>query len=383
MLCAKLLSSQLTASGRRISSVRPYRLPANVIHDGGEMASETPGIGGVLSYIRQYWQELAPAASLHSQKLQTPGLQQGAPKFSTAGTTSRFDKGPPESPDISLLSPELQQQWHVDRNMHLGAVKVTPYSTVKAVWKCDHCPAGQPHVWTTAVRSRRKGTKCPYCSNRRLCWHNSLATIAPDVAQYWDHTKNEKSPEQSLAGSHTRAEWKCPACKYEWKASINRRASASFGCPKCSQASKITQSQPTFAEAQPAELAEWDYERNEAEGFYLHEVTLGSAKRVHWICSRCPGGQPHRWTATPAQRVGNGTGCAVCHGRKPCVCNSLESLLPSIAAEFDVDKNGFAPSEITAWSNKKVWWRNAKRGSWRQAVYICTKGRLPSDTQQV
>lgn len=110
MLCAKLLSSQLTASGRRISSVRPYRLPANVIHDGGEMASETPGIGGVLSYIRQalllhclvvwcdpsasptniticrqYWQELAPAASLHSQKLQTPGLQQGAPKFSTAG----------------------------------------------------------------------------------------------------------------------------------------------------------------------------------------------------------------------------------------------------------------------------------------------------------
>ncbi|KAL3143830.1 hypothetical protein ABBQ32_003656 [Trebouxia sp. C0010 RCD-2024] len=207
--------------------------------------------------------------------------------LSAAGTTSRFDEGPPESPHISLLSPELQQQWHDDSNMHLGAVKVKPYSNIKAVWK---------------------------------------------------------------------------------------RAT-----------SKITQSQPTFAEAQPAELAEWDHKRNEAEGFYPHLVTLGSGQQVRWICSRCPAGQPHRWTATAAQRVGNGTRCAVCNGRKSCVCNSLESdsVFPSIAAEFDVDKNSLTPCEVSAWSNKKVWWSNAKRGSWRQAVHICTERRLPSNTQHV
>ena len=55
-----------------------------------------------------------------------------------------------------------------------------------------------------------------------------------------------------------------------------------------------------------------------------------------------------------------------------CVCNSLKSLFPSVAAEFDVAKNGFAPSEVTAQSNQKVWWRNAQRGSWRQAVYART-----------
>ncbi|KAL3144718.1 hypothetical protein ABBQ38_001842 [Trebouxia sp. C0009 RCD-2024] len=272
------------------------------------------------------------------------------------------------SPDVSLLNPELQQQWHVDRNMHLGAIKVKPHSRTKAVWSCNKCPAGQPHVWKAGISDRTRGTRCPYCSNRRLCLHNSLATIAPDVAHYWDLTKNANSPEQVLAGSRSKAEWKCPACKYEWKATIRVRVRASSGCPKCSQASRIQHSQPTFAVAQPAELAEWDHERNNAEELYPEHITLGSNKQVHWICSCCPRGQPHRWTAPPYARIGHGAGCAVCAGRQPCVCNSLESLFPAVAAELDIDKNGFAPSEMTAKSDKEVWWRNAQRGSWRQVV---------------
>ncbi|KAL3144790.1 hypothetical protein ABBQ38_001902 [Trebouxia sp. C0009 RCD-2024] len=139
--------------------------------------------------------------------------------------------------------------------------------------------------------------------------------------------------------------------------------------------------QPTFAEAQPAELPQWDHERNEAEGFYPHNITLGSQKPVHWICSCCPRGQPHRWTAFPRNRVGYGEECAVCAGQQACLYNSLESLLPSLAAELDVDKNGFAPSEITAWSIKKVWWRNAKRGSWKQAVNVRTDRRKHPELQ--
>ncbi|KAL3154723.1 hypothetical protein ABBQ38_011271 [Trebouxia sp. C0009 RCD-2024] len=195
-------------------------------------------------------------------------------------------------------------------------------------------------------------------------------------------TKNAKSAEQVLAGSSTRAAWKCPACKHEWKARIAQRVLSNSGCAKCSSAARTLQPQPTFAEAQPAELAEWDHERNEAEGLYPHEVTLGSNKQVHWICSCCPRGQPHRWTATPPNRISNGSRCAVCAGQQACVCNSLETLFPSIAAECDVDKNGCAPSEVTAWSNKKVWWRNAQRGSWRQAVHVRTDKRLAPNTQQ-
>ena len=274
----------------------------------------------------------------------------------------------PGSLDISLFSPQLQQQWDAQRNLPLGAIKVKPQSEIKAVWQCDKCPAGQPHAWTAIVKSRTKGAKCPYCSNRLVCLHNSLATIAPGVAQYWNHSKNEKAPEQVMASSRLRAEWKCPACTWEWQAASSMRTRARAGCPKCSARNRIRQSQPTIAQTQPACLAEWDYERNDTKGFYPDDITLGSGKLVHWICSCCPRGQPHRWTASPLSRIGSGTGCAVCAGRQVCVCNSLEALFPLLAAEFDVDQNSFAPSEVRAQSHKQVWWRNAKRGRWRQTV---------------
>ena len=82
-------------------------------------------------------------------------------------------------------------------------------------------------------------------------------------------------------------------------------------------------------------------------------------------------------------RITNGTGCAVCAGRQACVCNSLESLFPLIAAEFDVDRNGIAPSEITAQSDKKVWWRTAERGSWKQAPNVRTDRQNELFNQQV
>ena len=292
-----------------------------------------------------------------------------------ADRQSSSDDRPTGSPDISMLSPELQQQWHGASNRHLGGMKVKPQSNRKAVWQCNKCPAGQPHIWTALVFNRTEGTQCPYCSNRLVCLHNSLATIAPEAAQYWNHSKNEKSPDQVLAGSSLRAEWKCPACNWEWQASVAQRVRSRAGCPKCSRTQIVPQSQPSLAEAHPACLAEWDYEHNEAEGFYPDVITLGSSKQVHWICSCCPRGQPHRWTAPPYSRIAGGQGCAVCAGRQACVCNSLESLCPSIAAEFDVDKNVFGPSEITAGSGKTVWWGNAKRGRWRQTVNART-GRL-------
>ena len=123
-------------------------------------------------------------------------------------------------PDISELSPHLQQQWHPDNNALLGGIKVKPKSQIRVMWTCPNCPAGCPHIWSIRVAARTAGTKCPYCQGRKLCKHNSLATKAPTVARYWDHDKNAKTPEQTLAGSHSRADWKCPDCRYEWQAEV-------------------------------------------------------------------------------------------------------------------------------------------------------------------
>ncbi|KAL3150115.1 hypothetical protein ABBQ38_013454 [Trebouxia sp. C0009 RCD-2024] len=344
------------------------------------------------SVFRKQSRRWAPrTAGTDSYKLHARSIHKGAHTFiklglsqcqATAEPSSQSDNGSPGSPDISLLSPELQQQWHVERNMHLGTIKVKPQSNIKAVWQCDKCPAGQPHIWTVSVANRRASTQCPYCSNRRVCLHNSLATVAPEACRYWNYAKNEKAPDQVLAGSNSRAEWQCPDCNWAWRAIIKSRVRKNSGCRKCSARNRTQQPQPTFAEAQPPELAQWNHERNDAEGFFPHNVTLGSDKQVHWICSCCPRGQPHRWTARPNDRVSKGQGCPMCDGKHVCRCNSLESLCPSIAAEFDVDKNGFAPAEVVARSHERVWWRNAKRGSWRQSLNSRTDRRLRPNVKQ-
>ena len=203
------------------------------------------------------------ASSIHCAQAKQCGLvKPGLPCFAadlqyeaTVCKPAQPDDKPLGSPDISTLRPELQQQWAAESNMHLGAITVKPQSHLNVVWQCDNCPAGQPHIWTAHVHNRtRRSTQCPYCSNRLVCLHNSLATIAPDAAQYWNHSKNKVSPEQMFAGSHLRAEWKCPACSWEWRAPVVRCTHARSGCPKCSQQSQSQH--PTFAEAQPAELAE-------------------------------------------------------------------------------------------------------------------------------
>ena len=143
--------------------------------------------------------------------------------------------------------------------------------------------------------------------------------------------------------------------------------------PSAVERSRVTSGSPLLLKPSLPVWLVGDYERNDAKGFYPDKVTLGSHKPVHWICSCCPRGQPHRWTASPYTRVGHGKGCPVCAGKQACVCISLESLFPSVAADFDTEENGFAPSELTAGSNKEVWWSSAKCGSWRQAVYHCTR----------
>ena len=157
-------------------------------------------------HARWMHRDWCSAAHLHSQS-----------------TTDKPSQGVSLAPDISLLSPELQQQWHVDKNMHLGPTKVKPQSHTKAVWQCNACLVGQPHVWLASMANRSRGTQCPYCRNRLVCAHNSLAAVAPDLAKYWNHSKNQAAPEQVLAGSNSRAHWKCPSCKWEWQAPISMR----------------------------------------------------------------------------------------------------------------------------------------------------------------
>ena len=278
-------------------------------------------------------------------------------------------------PDISLLSPVLQKQWDHVGNAHLGNIIIRPQSNIKVSWKCDACPDSHPHQWTATIQNRTNGTGCPQCCGRQVCLHNCLRRIAPWLAAQWDSEANAAlgTPDTVVANSHQPAAWRCQVCGHKWTVSPNSRVKQQSGCPKCAPRGTIT-THPTFAECQHLLLVEWDHKRNEAYGNYPCNTKLRSNKQIFWLCSNCPAGQEHSWSARPSSRTGRiQAGCPVCAGHVACRCNSLKALFPDIAADWDYSRNIGQPNDYTAGSEHLAWWYNPARGSWQQTIVSRTQ----------
>ncbi len=280
-------------------------------------------------------------------------------------------------PNISLLAEELQGQWHEKLNRHLGDVLIKPYSHCKVWWSCDQCPEGLPHVWEARVDNWSQGTGCPFCSGTAVCQHNTLATKAPQVALFWDAKKNHPlSPDQVTVFSGIRAHWKCNACLHEWQASVMSKACQKTGCPNCAMANAgkkadgTRQKHPTFARAKHALLEQWDHDRNSENGNFPDDTTLQSNKLIWWRCRECPEGKVHSWQASSNSRTTGkkASGCPCCVGRKLCQCNSLETVCPDVAADFDITKNGVNPAEVTSSASTKYSWLSDEPGAKKRTV---------------
>ena len=282
-----------------------------------------------------------------------------------------------QGPDISLLRPQLQKQWHHAKNQPLGNIQIQPGSSRLVWWTCDQCPCGLPHEWVATIYHRQgMDTQCPFCTNNSLCHHNSLLTIAPSVASYWDTAKNGVTADQVMARSNTRGHWLCPTCNYSWQAPVETKVRKNTGCPKCSRKSMGHTKQPTLTASNHSVMVEFDHSRNQEAGLEPDKITLGSAKKVHWICSNCPRGRPHLYTSPPKSRILHKTGCPFCSSKRACVCNSLESLYPALAAEWDTARNGVGPDQILPTSGKLAYWKNAAGHSWEQSPHGRTGPQL-------
>ena len=272
-------------------------------------------------------------------------------------------------PDISLLSPLLQSQWDHPNNAHLGNIIIKPQAKTKVWWTCSQCPDGHPHKWLAAPNSRsgwkgRKGSGCPFCANRKVCQHSSLPTKAAHLVPEWSDA-NKRSPDDFTVGSNHKAWWQCE-CGCQWEATINSRTGLGSGCPDCAVDKKRGKQNccPTLTESEHETLHLWDWELNEEAGLDPGKLRCHSSKKAHWLCSKCPVGQPHRWQATVSHvytsMLRGTSGCPCCKGQQACKCNSLQSLFPEVAAEWDYERNKGTPAEYAAQSNKKVWWRTSR-----------------------
>ena len=252
---------------------------------------------------------------------------------------------------LSSAFPEVADEWHPSRNGAVTPDAIIAGSHKKFWWKC---PAGPDHEWRTSVKSRTAGRKCPACAGLQVSVTNNLAALFPEVAAQWHPTKNKTlSPDAITAGNPQRVWWKCPAGPdHEWRAAVGSRTGPrASGCPACAgQQVSVTNS---LANCFPEISAQWDLAKNGT--LKPSNLTFGSNKSVWW---KCPNGPDHMWKATPRTRIRSG--CPACAGQQVSLTNSLESLFPSIAAEFHPTKNGqIRPVEVIAGSGQLYIWRCA------------------------
>jgi hypothetical protein len=84
-------------------------------------------------------------------------------------------------------------------------------------------------------------------------------------------------------------------------------------------------------------------------------LPTGSKTKVWWACQNGP---DHEWEAAVYSRTA-GRGCPFCAGQRVSVTNSLATLHPDVAAQFDRDAEvnaGLAPERLIAGSKTKVAW---------------------------
>ena len=247
-------------------------------------------------------------------------------------------------PKLSLAKthPELAAQAH-----GWDATIYSAGSNKNVEWKC-----GLGHTWNSIIANRSKGSNCPVCSGRiPLIGVNDLATTNPELAAQadgWD-------PKTVSKGSDKRAKWICQL-GHRWVAAVYSRSDGT-GCPVC--ANRVVSIGFNDLATTNPELAA------QADGWNPKSVVTNSGKKVKWKCSH-----GHTWNATIDSRSG-GTGCPVCVNRVTSAgFNDLATTNPELAAQAD----GWDPSTVVAFSNKKVNWKCSSGHTWNAQISSRSSG---------
>lgn len=182
---------------------------------------------------------------------------------------------------------------------------------------------------------------------------NSFAVRHPELVCEWSEKNLPLTPDRITYGSNKIVWWKA-ACGHEWQTSVKSR-SAGEKCPICSGA-RVVKGINDLATLKPELAHEWS-QKNKVKPT---EVSPGSHKKVVWRCKH-----GHEWEASVKSRAMNGTGCPYCsHNKVLEGFNDLASRFPQVAAEWSDRNHPLLPTMVTAFANRKVWWKCSKGHEW-------------------
>lgn len=189
---------------------------------------------------------------------------------------------------------------------------------------------------------------------------NCFANVHPELVAEWSERNFPLTPEDITYGSKKLVWWKSD-CGHEWTASPKSR-SAGEKCPICS-GKRVIAGINDLATLEPILAAEW----SEKNGVLKPTmVAVHSHKKVVWrgFCG-------HEWVASVKSRT-YGSGCPYCsHNLTLEGFNDLASVFPEIASEWSEQNLPLLPNMVTAYANKKVWWKCEKGHEWQ--AFISTR----------
>ena len=112
----------------------------------------------------------------------------------------------------------------------------------------------------------------------------------------------------------------------------------------------------------PNLMAQWDHSKN--TDIFPESLSAGSGYSAWWLCEK-----GHSWQATVNHRH-HGTGCPICSNRIVVKgVNDLKTVNPSLAAQWNYNKNGtLLPENVHPGSSKRVWWRCQEGHEWQAVI---------------
>lgn len=262
--------------------------------------------------------------------------------------------------------PDLAKEIHTTKNNDIDFSRLTYYSeTTKINWICSvKKECGCIHEYYATPRSRTRNG-CPFCNGSKICFHESIYYLFPEIMKEWDYTKNTIiDPKNTSRGSKLKVWWTCLqktvcGCTHKYETEIKSKCTTKTGCPYCiSSAGRIFCEHASFAYLFPNLLKEWHPTKN--NGLLPTELAPGSHKRIWWQClNKTPCGCVHVYDTQLLRRTQFGVGCQYCKEGTAFVCEhtSLGGKYPDLAREWHTTKNGdLSPYNVAFGSSKKVWW---------------------------
>lgn len=202
--------------------------------------------------------------------------------------------------DLATTHPDLAALWDYEANGDLRPTGVSAGNSATVVHL--RCPAG--HQFTrTPAKLVGAGGRCQKCQGKILIpGTNDLAAVRPDVAAWWDWTKNGLlTPNQIKAGSETPVWWMCPDGHAFETTPAYMCGQKKPTCP-ADTGRLLVPGENDLATKEPDLVKDWDYERN---GSAPDAVVPGAGPRS-WICKH---GHTQIASVVNRRRAGGCTRC--------------------------------------------------------------------------